>query len=165
MRAERYRIDAKVPAILQESADHQQQQALLRISQKKSTGTNAADCSHGTRRPKADFIKFHFGLEQQCRRMMSYAKEHLPLNSHRIFLYTLVSTVTVLSAVANALKNHSNFYSVTIYLSKSGRSILVSAQHDRYMSTEPDHSRYLPTLDSSSPFFVEESSNRYFSEH
>lgn len=47
------------------------------------------------------------------------------LNSHRILLYTLVSTVAVSAAIANALKNHSNFYSVAIYLSKSNRSVLV----------------------------------------
>lgn len=49
------------------------------------------------------------------------------LNSHRIFLYTIVSSVAVSAAIANALKNYSNFYSVAIYLSKSSRSVLVLA--------------------------------------
>jgi E3 ubiquitin-protein ligase synoviolin len=48
------------------------------------------------------------------------------LNSHKILLYTLISTAAVSSAIANALRNHSNFYSVAIYLSKSSRSVLVS---------------------------------------
>lgn len=51
-------------------------------------------------------------------------------NAHRILVYTLVSTVAVSAAIANALKNHSNFYSVAIYLSKSNRSVLVGFQYD-----------------------------------
>ena len=47
------------------------------------------------------------------------------LSSHRILVYSLVSTLAVSVAIANALKNHSNFYSVAIYLSKSNRSVLV----------------------------------------
>ncbi len=48
------------------------------------------------------------------------------INSHRILLYGTLSTVAVCAAVANALKNYSNFYSVAIYLSKSSRGVLVS---------------------------------------
>jgi E3 ubiquitin-protein ligase synoviolin len=53
------------------------------------------------------------------------------LLSHRIQLYTLVSLIAVSVVVLNALRNFSNFYSVVIYLSKSGRSVLVrgSQQH------------------------------------
>lgn len=51
------------------------------------------------------------------------------LNSHRILLYSLVSTVAVSAVIANALKNHSNFYSVAIYLAKSNRSVLVRSMH------------------------------------
>lgn len=47
------------------------------------------------------------------------------LNSHRILLYALVSTIALSAVILNALKNHSNFYSVAIYLSKSNRSVLV----------------------------------------
>jgi E3 ubiquitin-protein ligase synoviolin len=47
------------------------------------------------------------------------------LNSHRVFLYALVSTLAVSATIANALKNQSNFYSVAICLSKSNRSVLV----------------------------------------
>jgi hypothetical protein len=47
------------------------------------------------------------------------------LNSHRIFLYGLVSAIAVSAVIINALKNYSNFYSVAIYLSKSNRSVLV----------------------------------------
>ncbi|VDC03607.1 unnamed protein product [Peniophora sp. CBMAI 1063] len=47
------------------------------------------------------------------------------LLSHRVFLYTLASTVALSATIANALANHSNFYSVAVYLSKSGRSVLV----------------------------------------
>ncbi|KAG7446450.1 uncharacterized protein BT62DRAFT_986934 [Guyanagaster necrorhizus] len=49
------------------------------------------------------------------------------INSHRILLYGTLSTVAVCAAIANALKNYSNFYSVAIYLSKSSRSVLVFA--------------------------------------
>jgi hypothetical protein len=47
------------------------------------------------------------------------------LSSHRIILYGLASAITVSAVIVNALKNHSNFYSVAIYLSKSNRSVLV----------------------------------------
>ncbi|TFK54025.1 hypothetical protein OE88DRAFT_1695115 [Heliocybe sulcata] len=46
------------------------------------------------------------------------------LTSH-FFLYSILSTVAVSAAVLNALQNYSNFYSVTIYLSKSSRSVLI----------------------------------------
>ena len=48
------------------------------------------------------------------------------LNSHRISFYSFVSIVAVVGVITNALKNYSNFYSVTIFLSKSSRSILVT---------------------------------------
>lgn len=47
------------------------------------------------------------------------------LISHRLLLYTLSSTVAVSAVIANALRIHSNFYSITVYLSKSGHSVLV----------------------------------------
>jgi hypothetical protein len=56
------------------------------------------------------------------------------LNSHRILLYTLISTIAVSAAIANALKNHSNFYSVAIYLSKSNRSVLVCLEYNASMN-------------------------------
>ena len=62
------------------------------------------------------------------------------VNSHRILLYSLVSTVAVCAAIANALKNYSNFYSVAIYLSRSSRSVLVSTTHDSLSSkSKPSH--------------------------
>jgi len=48
--------------------------------------------------------------------------------SHRILLYTLISTAAVSSTILSALQNRSNLYSVAIYLSKSNRSVLVSLQ-------------------------------------
>ena len=45
--------------------------------------------------------------------------------SSRIFLYTLLSLVATITTVANACRSHSSFYSVAIYLSRSGRSLLV----------------------------------------
>ncbi len=47
------------------------------------------------------------------------------LTSHRLLLYGALSTIAVCAAVANALRNYTNFYSVAIYLSKSSRSVLV----------------------------------------
>ncbi|KAJ3864089.1 hypothetical protein EV359DRAFT_41785 [Lentinula novae-zelandiae] len=49
------------------------------------------------------------------------------VTSHRILVYGLLSSFAVLATIGNALKSHSNFYSVTIYLSKSSRSILILA--------------------------------------
>ena len=46
--------------------------------------------------------------------------------SHRVFLYSFASTLAVSATVINALQNHSNFYSVAVYLSKSGASVLVA---------------------------------------
>ncbi|KAI0066151.1 hypothetical protein BV25DRAFT_1879222 [Artomyces pyxidatus] len=47
--------------------------------------------------------------------------------SHRVLLYTLASSLAVSATIGNALQSHSNFYSVTVYLSKSGGSVLVLA--------------------------------------
>lgn len=47
------------------------------------------------------------------------------VNSHRVLLYTSLSTLAVAAAIGNALRNNNNFYSLAIYLSKSGRSVLV----------------------------------------
>ncbi|KAK2467802.1 hypothetical protein APHAL10511_000097 [Amanita phalloides] len=49
------------------------------------------------------------------------------LNAHRVLAYSLLSLLAVSLIVLNALRNYSNFYSVTIYLSKSSRSVLVLA--------------------------------------
>ncbi|KAH7920923.1 hypothetical protein BV22DRAFT_1073169 [Leucogyrophana mollusca] len=49
------------------------------------------------------------------------------LNSHKVLLYTLVSTIAVSATIANALKSRSNFYAVAIYLAKSNRSVLILA--------------------------------------
>lgn len=48
-------------------------------------------------------------------------------NYHKVLLYGLVSTVAVSATITNALRYHSNFYSVAIYLSKSNRSVLILA--------------------------------------
>ncbi|KAJ3554227.1 hypothetical protein NM688_g3218 [Phlebia brevispora] len=47
--------------------------------------------------------------------------------SNRIFLYAALSVIATLTTIANACRNYSNFYSVAIYLSRSGRSLLVLA--------------------------------------
>ncbi|KAJ7901204.1 hypothetical protein B0H14DRAFT_3739073 [Mycena olivaceomarginata] len=49
------------------------------------------------------------------------------ISAHRILLYALFSFFAVVAAVANALRNYSNFYSVAIYLSKSSHSVLILA--------------------------------------
>ncbi|KAI0266690.1 hypothetical protein BC834DRAFT_823381 [Gloeopeniophorella convolvens] len=49
------------------------------------------------------------------------------LMSHRVVLYSFASTLAVSATIANALQNHSNFYSVAVYLSKSGASVLILA--------------------------------------
>ncbi|KAI0344612.1 hypothetical protein BDW22DRAFT_1391432 [Trametopsis cervina] len=47
--------------------------------------------------------------------------------SNRILWYGLLSTAATAATIANACKNYSNFYSVAVYLSRSGRSLLVLA--------------------------------------
>ncbi|KZT68293.1 hypothetical protein DAEQUDRAFT_338359 [Daedalea quercina L-15889] len=49
------------------------------------------------------------------------------VTSNRIALYCLLSVLLLVGTIANACRNYSNFYSVTIYLSKSSRSVLVLA--------------------------------------
>lgn len=51
------------------------------------------------------------------------------LLSHRVFLYTFASTLAVSATVFNALQSQCNFYSVAVYLSKSGASVLVAYTH------------------------------------
>ncbi|KAL5528398.1 HRD1 [Sanghuangporus sanghuang] len=47
--------------------------------------------------------------------------------SYRVLLYTGLSVGAVFVVVANALKKHSNFYSVAVYLSKSNGAVVVLA--------------------------------------
>ncbi|KAI1784254.1 hypothetical protein LXA43DRAFT_227670 [Ganoderma leucocontextum] len=49
------------------------------------------------------------------------------MTSNRIFLYCVFSTFAVAATIANACRAHSTFYSVSIYLAKSSRSVLVLA--------------------------------------
>ncbi|KAL4074300.1 hypothetical protein V8B97DRAFT_1930850 [Scleroderma yunnanense] len=49
------------------------------------------------------------------------------LYSHKMLLYALVSSIAVTTTVVNALKRHSNFYSLAIYLSKSNRTVIILA--------------------------------------
>jgi E3 ubiquitin-protein ligase synoviolin len=49
------------------------------------------------------------------------------LNSHKLLLYSVISTVTVLVAIINSLQSYNNFYSIVVYLSKSSRSVVILA--------------------------------------
>ncbi|KIJ67589.1 hypothetical protein HYDPIDRAFT_84249 [Hydnomerulius pinastri MD-312] len=49
------------------------------------------------------------------------------LNSHKMLLYSVVSSLALSATIANALKRHSNFYSLAIHLSKSNRSVMILA--------------------------------------
>ncbi len=49
------------------------------------------------------------------------------MTSNRIFFYCVFSIFAVVATIANACRAHSNFYSVSIYLSRSSRSVLVRA--------------------------------------
>ena len=51
------------------------------------------------------------------------------LLSHRVFFYTFASSLAVSATVFNALQSQTNFYSVAVYLSKSGASVLVASTH------------------------------------
>lgn len=54
------------------------------------------------------------------------------VTSNRIMLYAFFSTCAMLGAIANACINQSNFYSVMIHLSRSGRSVLVRTRATLY---------------------------------
>lgn len=56
------------------------------------------------------------------------------LLSHRVFLYTFASTLAVSATVFNALQSQSNFYSVGVYLSKSGASVMILANFSLLLS-------------------------------
>ncbi|KAH9083589.1 hypothetical protein EDB83DRAFT_2562774 [Lactarius deliciosus] len=68
-------------------------------------------------------------------RLQSFAGSVL---SHRVFLYSFASTLAVSATVLNALQNQSNFYSVAVYLSKSGASVLVMPFHT-LSAFQPSH--------------------------
>ena len=48
------------------------------------------------------------------------------VTAQRFTLYALASTIAVVAVIANACRNYSNFYSIAVYLGRSGRSVLVS---------------------------------------
>lgn len=47
------------------------------------------------------------------------------LQDHRLHLYGAFSTVLVSAVIASAFHKHSNFYSATVYLSRSSASVMV----------------------------------------
>lgn len=49
------------------------------------------------------------------------------VTTQRFTLYALASTIAVVAVIANACRNYSNFYSIAVYLGRSGRSVLVSS--------------------------------------
>ncbi|KZT43674.1 hypothetical protein SISSUDRAFT_978355 [Sistotremastrum suecicum HHB10207 ss-3] len=54
--------------------------------------------------------------------------------ANRIFLYAVFSTFAVVATVLSTFKNHSNFYSVAVHLSRSNRSVLVLANFSILLS-------------------------------
>lgn len=48
--------------------------------------------------------------------------------AYRVILYSGLSIGAVLAVIANALKKHSNFYSVAVYLSKSNGTVVVRTE-------------------------------------
>ena len=71
------------------------------------------------------------------------------VTSNRIALYCLLSVLLLVGTIANACRNYSNFYSVTIYLSKSSRSVLVRVSNmhiSRARLKESGIHRFWPTL-------------------
>jgi hypothetical protein len=72
------------------------------------------------RRSTTTNMPLHDALRQ---RMQPVAQA---ITSQRFFIYAVLSTLAVIAVIANACRNYSNFYSVSIYLGKSGRSVVVS---------------------------------------
>jgi len=52
------------------------------------------------------------------------------VTAQRFTLYALASTIAVVAVIANACRNYSNFYSIAVYLGRSGRSVLVRPRLD-----------------------------------
>ena len=52
------------------------------------------------------------------------------VTAQRFSLYALASTIAVVAVIANACRNYSNFYSIAVYLGRSGRSVLVRLRLD-----------------------------------
>lgn len=88
------------------------------------------------------------------------------LLSHRIQLYSVASVVAVSAVILNALRNYSNFYSVAIYLSRSGRSVLVRVYHSAHFQTQFDScTRPWRISRSFWPYSLDTSSSVFFSVH
>lgn len=45
--------------------------------------------------------------------------------AHKFGVYAFLSVAAVLAITVNALRGHSNFYSVTVYLSRNSRTLIV----------------------------------------
>ena len=56
------------------------------------------------------------------RTLQSYVSD---FTSNWLALYSSISVVFVCTVIANALRAHSNFYSVTVYLAKSNGAVIV----------------------------------------
>ncbi|KIY66196.1 hypothetical protein CYLTODRAFT_491662 [Cylindrobasidium torrendii FP15055 ss-10] len=61
------------------------------------------------------------------------------LTTHRLFVYFALSTLAVAVAVLNSMRSFSNFYSITIYLSRSSRAVLVFANFSLILSAGVAH--------------------------
>lgn len=70
-------------------------------------------------RGRADTMPFNDLLRQRMQPLANV------VTAQRFTLYALASTVAVVAVIANACRNYSNFYSIAVYLGRSGRSVLV----------------------------------------
>jgi len=87
----------------------------------------ASGCHHLATMPPLDLLLRH--------RTNAFFRS---LVSHRIQLYSVASVLAISAVILNALRNYSNFYSVAIYLSKSGRSVLVRVYYRAHFETQLD---------------------------
>ena len=99
---------------------HVAEVALVLAPRRPSLPTCRYISPHRQRQPSSHHL--YFMADSLRPRMQSFAGSVL---SHRVFLYSFASTLAVSATVINALQNQSNFYSVAVYLSKSGASVLV----------------------------------------
>jgi E3 ubiquitin-protein ligase synoviolin len=64
------------------------------------------------------------------------------VDSHRVLLYVVFSILALAITTFNALRDHSNFFSVAIHLAKSSRSLLVRSS----LQTQQNHLANVPVL-------------------
>ena len=100
------------------------------------TPNNSGESLHDPR-GQADTMPFNDLIRQRMQPLANV------VTAQRFSLYALASTIAVVAVIANACRNYSNFYSIAVYLGRSGRSVLVRSC-SYHISAQPDPDRPVP---------------------